>query len=574
MCVMTKPWKHPRSGIFYLRREVPEDIRQIIGKREWKVSLRTKDFATARPRFAAELIRCEDIFLAAREQLAGRPRVLASDAPKLADRWAQAVLESWEGKPEDLSDFLIQPLDDDDEAEIQLACDVLDTSSFKARQNAVKAFLRATLAEHHLPLPPPAEPAYKALVDAFFGRWCDLCRMALARFTGDWREALDLPLVEKPLAAEQKASEPKKSGLRLSEVFKAWADDKRLTDGDTRSTNKTISEFGATITRFVELYGDLPVSRISRALCQEFKTDLSKLPTKGEGIRGLAAPELIAKAEVEGLPTAGLATVKKQLRAMSAVLNFAAQRLAAIEEEPISASGMLKSIAKAAKRAETRTAEDKHYTRKELVTIFSSPLFKGQWQPPRSDFGQALYWLPLLMVYSGARREELAQLLVSDVRQDEDFGIWYLSIAPGDGKTVKTASSRRKVPLHGDLLELGFLNYRNSLPAEGRLFPKLEEHPENGYGHAVGKAWAKYLKEVLKLDSQASPSHGFRHTFKTLCREVGIETAVSDWITGHAIPSVSADYGSNPLCRMARELERYPSIARVAGLLPVESVAA
>ena len=81
MHVMTKPWKHPRSGIFYLRREVPEDIRQIIGKREWKVSLRTRDFAAARPRFASELIRCEDIFFAAREQLAGRPRVLASDAP-------------------------------------------------------------------------------------------------------------------------------------------------------------------------------------------------------------------------------------------------------------------------------------------------------------------------------------------------------------------------------------------------------------------------------------------------------------------------------------------------------------
>lgn len=574
MCVMTKPWKHPRSGIFYLRREVPEDIRKIIGKREWKVSLRTKDFATARPRFASELIRCEDIFLAAREQLAGRPRVLASDAPKLADRWAQAVMESWESKPEDLSDFLIHPLADDDSPDIQLACDVVEGSSLKARQNAVEAFVRSTLAGHHLPLPQPSEPAYKALIDAFFSRWCDLCRMALARFAGDWREALDLPFVEKPLAAEQKAAEPKQSSPRLSEVFKAWADDKRLTDGDTRSTSKTISEFGATITRFIELYGDLPVARISRSLCQEFRTALGKLPTKGEGIRGLAAPELIAKAEAEGLPTAGLATVKKQLRAMSAVLNFAAQRLAAIDEEPISASGMLRSIAKAARRAETRAAEDKHYTRKDLVAIFSSPLFKGQWQPPRSDFGQALYWLPLLMIYTGARREELAQLLVTDVRQDEDSGIWHLSIAPGEGKTVKTASSRRKVPLHGDLLELGFLDYRDSLPASGRLFPKLEEHPENGYGHAVGKAWAKYLKEVVGLESQASPSHGFRHTFKTLCREVGIETAVSDWITGHSIPSVGADYGSNPLRRMARELERYPSIARVAGLLPEGSVAA
>ena len=47
----------------------------------------------------------------------------------------------------------------------------------------------------------------------------------------------------------------------------------------------------------------------------------------------------------------------------------------------------------------------------------------------------------------------------------------------------------------------------------------------------------------------------------------GIETAVSDWITGHAALNVGASYGSNPLCRMASELERFPSIAREAGLL-------
>ena len=123
-------------------------------------------------------------------------------------------------------------------------------------------------------------------MDAFYSRWCDLCRMALARFADDWREAMELPFVEKSLAVEQKVAENKLSGPRLSEVFRKWADDKRLTDGDTRSTNKTISEFGATVTRFVELYGDLHVPRITRALCQEVKTALSKLPTKGEAFAG------------------------------------------------------------------------------------------------------------------------------------------------------------------------------------------------------------------------------------------------------------------------------------------------
>ena len=171
------------------------------------------------------------------------------------------------------------------------------------------------------------------------------------------------------------------------------------------------------------------------------------------------------------------------------------------------------------------------------------------------------------MVYTGARREELAQLEVADINKDETSGTWYLAICPGEDKTVKTASSRRKVPLHPDLLALGLLEYKDSLPANGRLFPKLHKHSAHGYGYAFGKLWGKYLREVVGLESQASPSHGFRHAFKTLCREVDIPDTVSDWITGHSPPNVGASYGSNPLSRMARELEKLPSIARETGLL-------
>ncbi|ELY2765540.1 site-specific integrase [Cronobacter malonaticus] len=561
MSVMATPWKHPKSGVFYFRRQVPADIRNGIGRSEWKVSLKTKELSVARPRFAAESARCEEAFAAAREQLAGRPRVIASDAPKLADHWASTVMDSWERQPESIEDFLVVT-----DGDTSPASDVVDTDSAKARLATVEPFIRQSLKNHHLPLPDEAEPAHRALVEAFFQRWLQLCQLANRRHRGDWSTPLQLQAAQAPLQAERQ-QKPEVTAPTLSKVFEAWADDKRLTDGDTRSTQKTINDFSSIINRFIELFGDLPVSQITRVQCQEFRALLGRFPARGKGTRGLSARELIAKAEAENMPTVELTTVRKQLRALSAVLNFAVQRLDVIKEEPISASGMLKGIAKAAKRSATRTAEDKHYTRAELLTIFRSPVFTGQWKPPRADFGQALYWLPLLMLYTGARREELAQMLVSDVIQDEATGIWYLSIQPGDDKSIKTGSSRRKVPLHADLLELGFLDYVRSLSATGRLFPKLQPHPVNGYGHAVGKAWAKYLKEVVKLTTQASPSHGFRHSFKTLCREAGIETAVSDWITGHAPVNVGGSYGSNPLRRMAEELQRFPSIAAEAGLL-------
>jgi Domain of unknown function (DUF6538) len=38
---MSPPWKHPSSGVFWLRKGVPEDLRKLVGKREEKRSLQT-----------------------------------------------------------------------------------------------------------------------------------------------------------------------------------------------------------------------------------------------------------------------------------------------------------------------------------------------------------------------------------------------------------------------------------------------------------------------------------------------------------------------------------------------------
>jgi hypothetical protein len=41
---LASPWKHPDTGIYYFRRGVPEALRPLVGKREDKVSLETRDW--------------------------------------------------------------------------------------------------------------------------------------------------------------------------------------------------------------------------------------------------------------------------------------------------------------------------------------------------------------------------------------------------------------------------------------------------------------------------------------------------------------------------------------------------
>lgn len=45
---MSRPWKHPDTGIYYFRRAAPDDLRAVIGRREEKRSLGTKDPAVAK----------------------------------------------------------------------------------------------------------------------------------------------------------------------------------------------------------------------------------------------------------------------------------------------------------------------------------------------------------------------------------------------------------------------------------------------------------------------------------------------------------------------------------------------
>ena len=54
--------RNPRSGVFFLRKRVPGRLRKAVGKREIKISLRTRDPDVARIRHLEQLLRIEQTF--------------------------------------------------------------------------------------------------------------------------------------------------------------------------------------------------------------------------------------------------------------------------------------------------------------------------------------------------------------------------------------------------------------------------------------------------------------------------------------------------------------------------------
>lgn len=62
MSTMPKPWKHPKSGIYYHCIDVPKDSRHIIGKTTIKHSLRTNNFSETKRLFVSLYAETQALF--------------------------------------------------------------------------------------------------------------------------------------------------------------------------------------------------------------------------------------------------------------------------------------------------------------------------------------------------------------------------------------------------------------------------------------------------------------------------------------------------------------------------------
>ncbi len=571
---MADPFKHPTSGIYYLRRKVPAELKDALGF-EFKRSLKTRDLAAAKSAFARAWEESEEVFALARANAAGAEPLSISDAQQIAARWfreQQRVMEqdnsftrmlaegpAWAHETADgytdwhqTYETLKEGAERDDE---------IDTGENWSK--IVDPHIRRTLRALGQPMPGPGA-GLSRLRSSFAEHLHKLSAWALLRHEGTYvppgQDVAPLAPIQAEAAPARRAT-PRK----LRDLFSSYATQKNLDDGDTRSTRRTLEAYRSVVERFIEVVGADALDSVDRDAVARFRVALAQMPAKGKGIRGLTVPQLIARAHAENLPRLSELTIRNQLKGLSTVLSHGV-RMQWLTENPVIASGVGRASVRAATRKSATTRRRKDYTKDELRMIFSGPAFTSpEWRLPRADFGKAWHWMPLLLLYTGARREELAQLLASDVRQSDE-GIWHLDIlATSDSEDgdrgVKTEASRRLIPLHSDLIARGLVAYKESLPQNGQLFPMLRPNSTGYFGANFGKQWGIYLRDTVRLQSPVSPMHGFRHTFKTLCRSAGIAEEVHDAITGHVgTGAVARDYGSMPLSRMAMELEKIPSL--------------
>ena len=201
----------------------------------------------------------------------------------------------------------------------------------------------------------------------------------------------------------------------------------------------------------------------------------------------------------------------------------------------------------------------------------------------------ARFFIPLGSRWTGARLNELAQCTVADVRTFD--GIPCLSVTTserdGDGrivpvkqrrKRVKSKAGRRVLPLHPELIRLGFLDYVAERKATGhRALFDLKWFPKAGYGKYPGRDFRVLTEAVGVWEHKRKVFHSWRATIAQELEEVDLEDTLIDRFLGHSVNTIRArHYGRNregrtlPLRRVFEALCKVP--VDTAGLPPWSEV--
>ncbi|EGQ9137500.1 site-specific integrase [Vibrio sp. Vb1554] len=272
------------------------------------------------------------------------------------------------------------------------------------------------------------------------------------------------------------------------------------------------------------------IKDIRRLQAEEARELLTQYPVnakKQKQLSGLNGVQIIEANKKHNLPTLSTESVKDYIQKCSSFFEWCLQ-MELTDINPF--KGM--RFKKTRKDSEAKNS----YSRTDLQKLFSTEIHtESKHKHPH------YYWLPLLGLFTGARLNELCQLYKQDIFKKE--GVWVIRIDDKfEGQRLKNSSSRRLVPIHNKLLELGFIEYINNLKDE-RIFPDLKQE-RDGFGTAASK-WFGRLKSKLGF-GRGHDFHSFRHTVATQLKNSDISAVIAGELLGHMQNNITYDrYGKS-----------------------------
>ncbi len=490
---MASPWKHPKTGMYWLRVRVPMELRPLVGKQVVQRTLGTKDVKEAKHRFVRTMADLQREW--SRLSIAEASRLTPFQVRGLAGefyRWyverhveTATPADDWAGRVEH-DRRIIKP-------------------SGKRPGGAVSLYLpqvQTFLNERGIVVD-EADHFDLAMAAAKTGVLAKetLARHAEGDYSEDPRESRfpKWELVERKIQATQRR-------LALAEHFDAFAKEHGLEPSSRKKYRSCLQD-----------------------LCRSIKSDNLNDATPDSLL--VWKQELIDRnLDPSGINEGYFAAARSFFRW-------------AVKNKKATTNPMADISIVVPKRQKFRKP---YFTDAEARLILSESLRPADSRVSK-EFAAARRWVPWILAYSGARVNEITALEVLDITikvldtgERKREGAWVMHI-----RRAKTKEARW-VPLHPHLIEQGFIEFVRSRNI-GPLFYDPERRRggtnENPQYQKVGEKLAEWVRCIGVDDEHVSPNHGWRHRFKFVAKRIRMNPEIRDAINGHMPRTEGEEYG-------------------------------
>jgi integrase len=510
---MPTPIRRPTSDFYWIRKKVPEKLRDVVGKTEIWASLGTKDQRKANIKIGAVNAAIEAEWALLRAETAGGSFPLKEvklpafglthqdlhalrreEHTRVRDRWIQEP-------PAGLGKMRMHAWDDES---LELdAIDLLESGGYDVSMANVRRLV-----------PLLTRARKEAAQDVEHAR------------VGDYDKIADLTKIP-PRATP---------ALDFVAAFEEYAAKGGLKGG---TEGRTASRWRPKVVEFCDFLRHRDLKRIKTSDGYDWVDHLIEKKIPQDSIR------------------------KVWIAALSATASFMVERRK-LDQNPFLGIRVRdpNETEEAEKEEAPKAPPRKGFTPEEAKLILTGSLVAP------SDFisvemAAARRWLPWLCAYSGARINELTSLYPADIKLYAG-GIWCMIIRPSREKTAQW----RVVPIHSHVIDQNFgQTFLDFVEERRKLKKPLFYDPVRRRGgtvrhpqfHKVAERVGEWVHGVgIPID--VKPNHGWRHVFKSMARHVGMDREVEGFITGHRPKDAGSgnDYGDHWVQTMSAEIEKYP----------------
>lgn len=270
----------------------------------------------------------------------------------------------------------------------------------------------------------------------------------------------------------------------------------------------TLADYRATLNLFTKIVGDQPITGIGKTEIKQFKNtcydDMSArtLDKKLMVIHGLFEAAIKDGDYTEANPAAKQRILKKKQRKRDAWKELDAQ---------------------------------------ELQAVFDPNSYLANNRKPHQ------HWGPLIGLLSAMRIEEICQLRLKNVVTE--LGVLQFVVEETeDDQSTKTEASERRVPVHQQLIDLGFVDYIKDVKElagrEALLFPYLIK-TKNGYSKTLSQHFGEYLG-LLGIHHPKKVFHSLRKNANDCLKHNRVAEERRCQLLGQEHPSINSEIYSTP----------------------------